>query len=272
MRTTRRFVSTLATLPALSLLIFGLLVACAGETAGPAGNGDDAEGFSLPASASEWIERSIAFHDPDGVWATGRFAIQQSATRPGGADRIDRTILDNGASRFWLETTRGGSEVVVEVGPGEDGAEAVEVTVDGETPSAERAAELRFDEAGALRMRNYYVYLFGLPMKLRDPGTLVDPLVQDVEVDGRAVKRVRVSYDPEVGSDVWYFDFDPETAEMVGYRFYHDEAANDGEWIELEGLVEIDGLRLPEARTWYRFEGEELLGTDTLSEWSGETD
>ena len=249
-----------------------LLVGCSAEPSPSATEAQEAapvEEFSLPASADEWIERSIAFHDPDGRWANGRFAIQQRATRPGGSDRVDRTLLDNGASRFWLETTRDGAQVVLDVRSDDAGNESVEVTVDGETPTPQRAAELRFDEAGALRMRNYYVYLFGLPMKLRDPGTLVDPLVQDVEVDGRSVKRVRVSYDPDVGSDVWYFDFDPETAEMVGYRFYHDEGADDGEWIELEGLVEIGGLRLPESRTWYRFAGEELLGTDTLSEWDG---
>ena len=254
------------------LALSGLLLgACATEPTAPAESdaSEAAPEFALPASADDWIERSIAFHDPEGAWATGRFAIQQSATRPSGSDRIDRTILDNASSSFWLQTTRDGSEVIAEVGPDADGNETVTVLVDGAPPSAERAAELRFDQAGALRMRNYYVYLFGLPMKLRDPGTLVDPLVQDVEVDGRAVKRVRVTYDPDVGSDIWYFDFDPETAEMVGYRFYKDEAANEGEWIELEGLVEIDGMRLPEARTWYVFGTEELLGTDTLSAWSG---
>lgn len=251
-----------------------LLAGCAAESSAPADAtaADANDAFALPPSADEWIDRSIAFHDPEGVWPTGRFAIQQAATRPNGADRIDRTILDNGNSRFWLETTRDGAEVVVEVGPDESGAEAVTVTVDGETPTAERAAELGFDEAGALRMRNYYVYLFGLPMKLEDPGTLIDPLVQDVEVDGEMVKRVRVTYDPDVGSDIWNFDFDPETAEMVGYRFYKDEAANEGEWIELDGLVEIGGLRLPEARTWYVFGTEEMLGTDTLSAWSGEAE
>ena len=51
---------------------------------------------------------------------------------------------------------------------------------------------------------------------------------------------------------------------MIGYRFYHDEAANDGEYIELEGIQEGGGLRLPRARTWYTHKEDKLLGTDTL--------
>ena len=112
-------------------------------------------------------------------------------------------------------------------------------------------------------MRNYYDYLWGLPMKLRDPGTRLGAVTR-VEVDGEPRWRLRVTYDPEVGSDVWDFDFDPETYALAGYRFFHDEAAGDGEWIALDGEIEGRGLRIPQTRAWYMNVDDEFLGTDKL--------
>ncbi len=245
------------------------LMACSG---GGTGSGsDDAAatepapevlgGFSLPESAADLIERSILFHDPQGAWDSGRFRITQEASRPSGDSRSDWMEIARGGSEFQLRSERQGKPFALEVID-----DAVSLEVAGKVPSEAEAAALNLDAAGALRMRNYYIYLYGLPMKLRDPGTLIDPLVNKVDYRGREALEVRVAYEEGVGSDVWYFDFDPDTAELIGYRFYHDEATNDGEYILLEGLAEIDGLRLPANRTWYRFEADELLGTDSIQQ------
>ena len=41
--------------------------------------------------------------------------------------------------------------------------------------SDEIAQQQRFNCERTTKMRNYYVYLYGLPMKLKDPGTKIDP-------------------------------------------------------------------------------------------------
>ena len=66
------------------------------------------------------------------------------------------------------------------------------------------------------RTRNYYVYLWGMPMKLRDPGTLIGNEAKAVDFEGRPAQEVRVTYSEEVGSDVWYFYFDPEDQALIG--------------------------------------------------------
>ncbi len=73
-----------------------------------------------------------------------------------------------------------------------------------------------------------------------------------------------VSYDENVGSDVWRFYLDPETFRLVGYRFYHDEAKNDGEYITLEDEYELDDMRLPRVRKWYRNSDGVYVGTDVI--------
>ena len=118
--------------------------------------------------------------------------------------------------------------------------------------------------SGSSGCNNYYVYLWGLPMKLLDEGTSLDPDAPSMDYQDKLVQAVRVTYDPEVGSDVWYFYLDNETHALVGYRFFHDEAKGDGEYITLDGMVEAAGLRLPKARSWYTNAEDRYLGTDTL--------
>jgi hypothetical protein len=111
--------------------------------------------------------------------------------------------------------------------------------------------------------RDFYLYVWGLPMKLVDPGVRLGE-VSRTRTEGGDVLRLRVTFDPEVGTDVWDFDFDPRTHALVGYRFFHDEAAGDGEWIGVEGEAVGAGLRLPRTRAWYMNADDEYLGRDRL--------
>ena len=95
------------------------------------------------------------------------------------------------------------------------------------------------------------------------------PTSAGAEFEGEKVHVLRVTYDPEVGTDVWDFFFDPETSAVVGCRFYHDEAANDGEYIVFTGEVhdEASGLRMPGGQGWYYNDGRGHLATDTVTKF-----
>ena len=130
--------------------------------------------------------------------------------------------------------------------------------------SASEIDKFKLNDERSLTLRNYYLYLWGLPMKLLDSGTNIDPVIQTKVFNGQDSKAVRVTYDAAVGSDVWYFYFHPVSNQMVGYQFYHDEAQDDGEYITLSGIEEISGLKLPKSRTWYSNSDSTMLGTDRL--------
>ena len=63
----------------------------------------------------------------------------------------------------------------------------------------------------AIYFRDYYTYLYGLPMKLKDPGAIVDPLVGEKKIDEEEFWVLKVTYDESVGKDTWYFLFDKKT-------------------------------------------------------------
>ena len=120
----------------------------------------------------------------------------------------------------------------------------------------------------AKKMRDYYTYLYGLPMKLKDPGTLLDPLVDTKTFKGKNYLVLKVTYSKEVGTDTWYFYFDPSSYAMEAYQFFHDESKNDGEYILLSGEEIINNVKIPKTRAWYYNKNDQYLGTDILSKLS----
>nr|WP_262709923.1 DUF6503 family protein [Allomuricauda onchidii] len=110
----------------------------------------------------------------------------------------------------------------------------------------------------------HYTYLYGLPMKLKDPGTILSDKVQTKTFKGKEYLVLKVNYEGGVGDDVWYFYFDPKSYAMEVYQFYHAELENDGEYILLEGLEEINGILMPKTRLWYYNKDDKFLGTDIL--------
>lgn len=209
--------------------------------------------------ADEIIANSIAFHDPHAVWDDGSFRLKLIHTRPIGGYTEIELIIDNSIGRFWMQRERLGRIIETTV----TGDECW-TTLNGESAYSEEDAERFGLGCEAMQStRNYYTYLYGLPMKLRDAGTIVDPDAKRGEFEGTEAWEVRVTYDPEVGTDIWYFYFSPEDYALIGYRFYHDEEANDGEYIVLDRLEEGD-LRLPKVRSWFTHQEDRLLGTDKI--------
>jgi hypothetical protein len=101
-------------------------------------------------------------------------------------------------------------------------------------------------------------------MKLKDPGAQIDPKTERVVFHGKESIRMRVTYDPSVGSDTWYFYFNPENYALIAYQFYHNEAIGDGEYILLEEIEAVEGIKMPKIRSWYYNNDGSYIGTDEL--------
>lgn len=247
-------------------MVFAVLVLA---TALPAAPADPPSAAASTPTARELLERSIAYHDPDGVWGEAVVQVvvrgelsEALAARRGYSTTVRRAVIDPTSGRFALSYERHGALVEISI----VGDEA-SVTVDGRSDlSAEELERYGAAAPRLLVLRDYMTYLYGLPMKLRDPGTNLDPEPERTTFRGRDVWSLRVTYDEDVGSDTWYFYLAPETAALVGYRFYHDEAAGDGEFIVLEDEIRAGGLRLPKVRHWYVNRDGTYLATDTVQE------
>ncbi|MCY3699045.1 MAG: DUF6503 family protein [Gemmatimonadetes bacterium] len=213
--------------------------------------------------AQELVARSVVFHDPGGIWGSRSISMSWVGTDGDGGERV-AVDLEFGADErdFALAGRYRGSSIEYETT-----ADGWSATVDGvaqaDLPDADRE-RMRLHREDGMFWRSYYGFLAGLPMKISDPGAHLDPEIIETAFMAREVHAVRVTYDPDTGGDTWYFYFDPATAQLVGCRFYHDESANDGEYITFDGLTEGGGLRLPRLRGWYVNADGRHLGTDEV--------
>lgn len=228
--------------PMIAVLVFATLVPPHPAAAGPS-----------PARAL--IERSIAYHDPGGVWWTSVRTIELRQPRAEGAERRTTFTLRPDALYFEMAFSEG---AVTAAGWLLDDTCAVDPVRDTEPP----VGGVILDCERLRQYRSYYSYLFNLPMNLLDDAATVELQPIETTFMERPVRAVRITYGE--GEPQWEHYFDPETAALVGCRFARDPEWKTGEYIVYEGETASGGVRLPRERAWYFNDGGKWLGTDVI--------
>lgn len=190
-------------------------------------------------TATAILEKSIQYHDPAGNWSEFHHTLKFVSQRPNGADRNSIVTFDNTKGYFELEE--------------KDNNMAITMDKCEQIPEGKTCDQVK-------RTRNYYLYLWGLPMKLKDEGTPLDSQVREEKFKTYDCYVLRVPYE----DDIWYFYIDRSNYALRGYMFYKDEPAKKGEVIYLEEESSIGKMKLPQKRSWYTTPDQKFLGTDIL--------
>ena len=216
--------------------------------------------FPQNITGKQLLQKSIEYHDPKNKWATfkGGLALQES--RPDVPDRETSLVIDNSKSSFILFRKKDGKTLSHSI----FNEQCLHFINLSRNISEEDRAKYKLTCERTEMLRDYYMYLWGLPMKLKDPGTIIDKEAKEGYFLGKEALVLRVTYEEQVGDDIWYFYFQPKTYALFGYRFYHDESKKDGEYITLEGEKIIKGIRFPKTRKWYYNKDNKFLGADIL--------
>lgn len=153
------------------------------------------KGQAQEITALELLDKSIAYHDPEGKWANfkGSFTIKmETPKRPVRTTRIELDFLQQ---YFKSSVERGGVSTTSQWKAGQ----CMHWLEGSTTFTAAQAKEHGLNCERTNKMRNYYVYLYGLPMKLKDPGTQLDPKVYTKTLKGISYHCLKVTYDESVG-------------------------------------------------------------------------
>lgn len=213
--------------------------------------------FAQDLTASELLEKTIQYHDPQGKWESFSGEFKVAMEMPGKPERKSIITINLPEQYFNLSERRDEKESFREVN-GDDcrfsDKEGVAVAAKTADEQCERT----------VMMKDYYTYLYGLPMKLRDPGTILDPVVKKLTFKGKEYLVLRVTYDEGVGSDIWQFYFNPETYAMEVYQFFKGVDEKTGEYILLSDLLDVNGIKMPKDRAWYYNKDDGYLATDKL--------
>ncbi len=215
---------------------------------------------SQQLTAQEIIDKSIEYHDPNYSWPTFQGEFEVLMRMPDRPERLSHIDINLPKERFILTSMVDTVSQQYLVTP-----EKVIYRNNGElvaNPDQNRIDRGYF-------MRDYYTYLYGLPMKLKDQGTMVHEEVEEVTQWGSEYLKIKVTYDPAVGSDVWFFYFDPKNYKLKAYQFYKtiEDGTIDpqsGEYILLSREEIIDDIRIPAYRHWYCNKDTSFLALDMM--------
>lgn len=215
-------------------------------------------------TGQQLLDKAINYHDPNGNWQSFKGNLQVTMTTPDKQQRISDIELDIPRQVFHLQFEQDGDKISQRLEKGDctlelNGSNSI---------SNENIEKHRLTCERARLMKDYYTYLYGLPMKLKNPGTVISPKVERKKFKGKEYLVLKATYEKEVGDDIWYFYFDPDTYAMEVYQFFHDEAKNDGEYIILTGEETASGIKMPKTRAWYYNKDDKYLGADVLTKTS----
>ena len=216
--------------------------------------------YAQEITGTQLLERAIAYHDPENNWSSfkGKMLIEMENPK----SSLRSTVIEMKLPNNYFKSTVKKDNYTIESEL--DNGECT-LKLNGSTsifPKIKDSLNISCDRAKM--MKNYYTYLYGLPMKLKDPGTIIDNNVVKKTFKGKEYLVLKATYEKEVANDTWYFYFDPKTYAMEVYQFFHDESKNDGEYILLSEMITVNGIKIPKVRAWYYNKGDVYLATDNL--------
>lgn len=218
-------------------------------------------------SGPQLLEKAIQYHDPTNQWNTfsGEFDIVMEM--PDTPKRVSHITINLPEEYFKVTATR--DTVVTDYTIDK---QKCSISLNGKTDL--NKAELFSNNLSCERAnmyKDYYTYLYGLPMKLKDEGTIIADKVERKTFKSKDYLVLKVTYDEAVGKDIWYFYFNPETFAMEIYQFFKtDEKGNikpdSGEFIMLSETEIINQIKIPKIRAWYYNKDDSYLATDILKQ------
>lgn len=215
--------------------------------------------YSQELTGDQLLEKAIQFHDPNGNWETFKGTLLVTMETPKGTPRNSEIKINLPEEYFYVKAKSGENTTEYTVIK-----ENSKIEFNGKIPTEAEKKEHKLSFERANLYKNYYTYLYGLPMKLKDEGTIIHQKVEKRQFKGKDYLVLKATYSKEVGKDTWYFYFDPKTYAMEVYQFF--KATKDsGEYILLSGLETINEIKMPKTRAWYYNKDDGYLGTDVLS-------
>ncbi|NVJ89580.1 MAG: hypothetical protein HWD82_09095 [Flavobacteriaceae bacterium] len=211
-------------------------------------------------TGEQLLEKAIQFHDPNNNWPTFQGTLNITMKSPNRSPRKSIIQINLPKQYFSVKATRDSitTNFIVD-------KEKYSFQLNGKNPTEEEQKKYNLNKDRANLYKNYYTYLYGLPMKLKDNGTIIHDKVELKNFKGKQYLVLKVTYPKDIGKDTWYFYFNPKTYAMEVYQFFKDESKKDGEYILLSDLETISGVIMPKNRAWYYNKNNGYLGTDFLT-------
>lgn len=223
--------------------------------------------YSQTLTGNQLLDKAISYHDPNNNWSTFNSKLNITMQVPNKSNRDSEIHINLPKGRFYLKAIQDKltTEYTLE-------KEKCTIKLNGKSDLDEKTLNTNnlSCDRGTL-YKNYYTYLYGLPMKLKDSGANINQKIERKTFKGKEYFVLEVNYDKAIGTDLWYFYFNTKTYAMEIYQFFKTDdkgkqKKETGEYILLTSEEVINSIKMPKTRAWYYNKDDQYLGTDILKQ------
>jgi hypothetical protein len=189
------------------------------------------------------LEKSIAFHDPSNQWETFRDSFKLTSNSK------------------WSEWKDEHLQIMIDVPHN---------TV--KYHNIEKKVKCLFEQDSSFALidscdcspynswtKDFYTYIWGLPMKLKDPKTTITQLPNKIMFFEDSCYVLQTEY----SNEQWEYYISDEDYYLAGFRFEKKDGSG-GEIVRNVGIENWNGINTPLKRVWFEL-NESLVGTDVFS-------
>jgi hypothetical protein len=211
----------------------------------------------LPTSLKEAIKKA----DPENVFSEMIFHMRIQEPRVGNPERFSNVFLNKGTGAFRLERNR--EDKIAAYIIKEDGTN--EVTLDGCQKFTEVEAKTYWlDPKINYRYKEYYKYLFGLPIILNDAERFKFISSEETSWKGQEAITYTFNLTTPIFSPQWKLTFTKEDHVLQRLDFYDPENPEEGEYLLFYGKHQVGSITIPRMKHWYDKKNDEYLGSDII--------
>lgn len=218
------------------------------------------ENISACKNGSYILEQSQQFHDPQGNWQNAEIKLHIVEPRIQNPGRYSIMYLNNASGYFKLDRSRDEhmSSHIVET----DGSPKV-LWNGNENFSDELIEKYRLQAARSNGYQQFYQLMYGLPMSLDKHLVKTVGKVKTVDRKGQQVFAVDLELKEAMISKHWRLLIAVDNFQVIGLELFHPDDATQGEILNFDDLVTIEGIQIPRIRHWYDMEAQ-YLGSDII--------
>ncbi|KAG1652320.1 hypothetical protein GQR58_026409 [Nymphon striatum] len=147
--------------------------------------------FGQQLTGDQLLDKAIEYHDPNKNWSTFKGNLSITMSTPDKKERVSAITLDLPKEYFQLISEKDGAIIQQILDKKE-----CQLSLNGSaTISEEDQTKFKLTCERATMYKNYYTYLYGLPMKLKDSGTIIDQQTSRKTFKGKEYLVLKASYD-----------------------------------------------------------------------------
>ncbi len=194
-------------------------------------------------SAEEIIDKSVTFHDPSNNWHKlhARFMfVSKFKNNPFPTENLAITI-NNPKNEFKYQNIQRNFEASF-------------------TPNNCKTISKTGDCNNYTWTKNFYTYVWGLPMKLKDTGVKIDSSYTTEVLHNQKCYKVSVQYPAEN----YFFYFRCSDFELVAFSFLKNDSSGHGEFVEMSGKYIFNNITFPRKRVCKELVTKKILGENSV--------